>query len=311
MSGWTFADWLPLRCLGKGWAGKNRQARTARRKRAALSWRRSLPRWRRAFLEPLESRLALAIYQVTTTADDANPVPSAGDGSAANPFQMSSLRGAILAANQNSGADSIIFNVDASVPGVKTISPASPLPQITDPVTIDGYTQPDASANTLAVGNDAKLRIQLNGQNVGTSGDGLVIVAGNSTIRGLVIHSFRNGIVLSGGNANKIEGNFLGTDPTGSTGIGNLSAGINITSANNVIGGPIPVPSPAARNVISGKGAPGGPGIRIEGPGASGNAVQGNYIGTNASGTAALPNAGHGIRKAGQRPLGVHRTAPV
>jgi len=59
-----------------------------------------------------------------------------------------SLRQAITDANNHAGLDTIDFNIPGS--GVQTITPASDLPAITDPVIIDGYTQTGASANTLA-----------------------------------------------------------------------------------------------------------------------------------------------------------------
>lgn len=68
-----------------------------------------------------------------------------------------SLRQAILDANANAGADMINFNISGA--GVQTITLTSALPTIDETVTIDGYTQPGASPNTLAVGNDAVLLI--------------------------------------------------------------------------------------------------------------------------------------------------------
>jgi hypothetical protein len=67
-----------------------------------------------------------------------------------------SLRGAIASANLTPGPDTIRFNIPGD--GVKTISPTSALPEITDLVTIDGYTQPGASSNSLAVGNGREAR---------------------------------------------------------------------------------------------------------------------------------------------------------
>src|SRR5207245_7441898 len=61
-----------------------------------------------------------------------------------------SLRQAITDANNQSGLDTIDFNIPGT--GVRTITPATSLPNITDAVIIDGSTQPGASANTLAVG---------------------------------------------------------------------------------------------------------------------------------------------------------------
>src|SRR5688572_2291603 len=70
-----------------------------------------------------------------------------------------SLRQAILDANANSGLDTVAFNIPGS--GVRTISPASPLPTITDPMIIDGYTQPGATPNTQQQGNNAVLLLEL------------------------------------------------------------------------------------------------------------------------------------------------------
>jgi hypothetical protein len=86
-----------------------------------------------------------------------------------------------------------------------------------------------------------------------------------------------------------IEGNIIGTTLGGSMGVGNGSSGVRITGgANNRIGGS----TPGARNIISGNLSDG---ILIQNGGATGNVVQGNYIGTDAAGTAALGNGVHGI----------------
>jgi hypothetical protein len=78
-----------------------------------------------------------------------------------------SLRQAIDATNANAGADAIKFNIPGNE--VKTISPASALPDITDTVAIDGYTQPGTEKNTLAKGTIAVLKIELNGENAGNA----------------------------------------------------------------------------------------------------------------------------------------------
>ena len=70
-----------------------------------------------------------------------------------------SLRQAILDANASPGPDGIQF----SIPGVgpHSILPISPLPTITDPLEIDGYTQPGAAEATETEG--AVLEIELDG----------------------------------------------------------------------------------------------------------------------------------------------------
>jgi hypothetical protein len=80
-------------------------------------------------------------------------------------------------ANVTFGADAINFAIPGT--GVKTIAVGATglgaLPAITDSVSIDGYTQPGASPNTKAVGNDAALKIQLAGSSAGSGADGLRI----------------------------------------------------------------------------------------------------------------------------------------
>jgi hypothetical protein len=209
------------------------------------------------------------------------------------------LRAAIQESNDTTGADTINFNIvsDASV---KTIKPAKPLPEITAAVTINGYSQgsattttsDDAKENTLAEGNDAVLKVQLNGTNAG-SANGLVIEASDSTVKGLVINRFAgNGVLLSGSGAtgNKVEGNFIGTNTAGSADLGNGDDGVDVFGADdNTIGGT----AAGARNLISGNG---GDGVQIVGGlGTTGNEIQGNFIGTDRNGTNALGNTEEGV----------------
>src|SRR5207253_3247541 len=87
------------------------------------------------------------------------------------------------------------------------------------------------------------------------------------------------------GSGNQIAGNFIGTDVTGTAALGNHNAGIAVFGPNTTIGGT----TVAERNVISGNSA----GIAVLQT--TGAKIQGNYIGTNATGTAAIPNSFGGI----------------
>ena len=91
---------------------------------------------------------------------------------------VGSLRQAILDANANPGKDTIAFNIPS--PGPHTIQPFSALPTITDPVIIDGYTQPGASPNTNGpgLGLNTVLMIELDGTSAGAGVNGLRINAG-------------------------------------------------------------------------------------------------------------------------------------
>ena len=203
-----------------------------------------------------------------------------------------SLREAINAANSNSGKDTVAFNISGA--GPHTIQPTSTLPTITDPVVIDGYTQPGASANTNGpgLGSNAVLQIELDGTSAGASVDGLTITAGSSNVRGLVINRFGgSGMELQTNGGNVIEGNFVGTDVAGLVSLAN-DWGIMVTAPDNVVGGT----TPETRNIISGSitGSING-GVGLIFPSATGNLVQGNFIGTKATGVASAKNGGHGV----------------
>ncbi|MGI8957393.1 MAG: beta strand repeat-containing protein [Chthoniobacterales bacterium] len=212
-----------------------------------------------------------------------------------------SLRQAILDANAHMNIDfdvpdQIVFAIAGS--GVHTIAPSLALPSITDPVVIDGYTQSGASENTLNVGNNALLRIELNGANVGGTAIALDFAGGRSTVRGLVINRFGTGsgaFFGSGGvriasDNNLVAGNFFGSNPTGDAALANNGYSVTVDAGfDNVVGGP----APADRNLFAGSATDsstsGGFGIQVRNADA-GTRIQGNYIGTNAAGTAPLGN---------------------
>ncbi len=205
----------------------------------------------------------------------------------ANDAGAGSLRQAILDANANAGSDSIAFAITGS--GVHTITPATPLPTLTGPVVLDGYTQTGASPNTLPIGDDAVLRIELSGLTSG--GTGIAMTGGGSTIRGLVIHNFSPAVTMDTAGGNTVAGNFIGTDATGTVALGN--SGFGTVSVSGVPGNHIGGPTPADRNLISGNG--GSFAVLLSGASASSNFVQGNYIGVDVTGTAALGNIGVGV----------------
>src|SRR5262245_37533699 len=76
-----------------------------------------------------------------------------------------SLREAILSANANGTdvVDIIQFAITNPPAGVRTITPATQLPNITTPVILDGYTQTNSSTNTLVNGDNAVLLIEISG----------------------------------------------------------------------------------------------------------------------------------------------------
>ena len=190
-----------------------------------------------------------------------------------------SLRQAILDANGAPGRDMINFAIEPFDGTVKTIMPTAgnPMPDVLDPVIIDGYTQPGASVNMLADGNNAVLLIAINLTNNST----LRISAGDSTVRGLVLHSFGGagaGLVLQTRGSNVVEGCFIGTDAAGTSNLGFGNYALSIPSGTgNRIGGT----APASRNLLCG----GALGVDLFG---GSNVVQGNFIGTDRHGSGRL-----------------------
>jgi CSLREA domain-containing protein len=253
-----------------------------------------------------------AVLVVTKTADS-------NDGSC---DADCSLREAIVAANTNPGANTIAFNIPASDPAcnattkVCTISVSSllgNLPQITDQVTIDGYTQgtistpanssDDATPNThaLAQGLNTRLLIELTDDVVGVTGNGLDLRPGavNSRIRGLSIYGFSASaaINVTGVDGCSIEGNFLGVRADGSSALAN-NYGVTVTgSLRTTIGGL----TPASSNLISGNGQAGVLVTGVTSTEEDRNTVSNNLIGTNSLGLLGLPNAesAAGVNKGG------------
>lgn len=188
-----------------------------------------------------------------------------------------SLRDAIMAANARPGADTIVFNLGVGTPVIRT---TGYLPIITDPVVINGNT-----------GGATRVELNLEQLSGGETEPGaLTVIGGNSTISGLVIGGYlKPGIVLQGNGGNTIKNCYIGTNASGTAAQGNTGAGIFINGVpNNIIGGT----TANERNVISGNTSRG---VFISGPTASGNKISGNYIGTDASGSADLGNGSQGV----------------
>ena len=125
-------------------------------------------------------------YTVTSVADGGDS--DVGDGLCDNGSGDCTLRAAIEEANATTEASLIQFDIPGA--GPHTIQPGIPLPEITEPLVIDGYTQPGASPNTSTTSSNAVLKIELDGTNAIPTADGLVVKASNTTVKGLVVNRF-------------------------------------------------------------------------------------------------------------------------
>lgn len=222
--------------------------------------------------------LAGTTYTVNSTADP-------GDGTC--DLTECTLREAMAAALVNPGTDTVAFDIPDSdlnyghnTAGVWTIILASPL---SGPAgdTVDGTTQ---AANYGPDTNPDGPEIEISGEGFDPGYSCWILGSGN-TIKGLVINRCPAYGIASGADDNTIIGNYIGTDATGTAdqGIGIDGILLGPGAENNTIGGP----SDAERNIISANNACG---IRLFGATTTGNLIEGNYIGTDRTGTTPLGN---------------------
>lgn len=275
-------------------------------------------RSRQLYLEVLERRELPATYTVVNTAD-------AGAGS---------LRQSILNANTNTGLDIIDFSIGSGVQTITPLSALPTITDpvnilgYTQPgflgapiIEINGSNAgTSVSGLVIAAGSSQIWDLVINrfdGAGIDLSGAGNNLLIGNflgTDVAGTValgnVHGVRltssnnNAIGIPGGanlisgntnygvyllsncSNNTLQGNYIGTNAAGTAAVGN-SFGIvlfGFASNNNTIGGTFS----GSGNLISGNF---GSGLNLEG---TGNTVLGNRIGTNAAGTAAVPN-GQGV----------------
>ncbi len=220
-------------------------------------------------------RVDAAVFIVNSTGNDGDANTADGICQTATPGECT-LRAAIDQANVTPGIDTINFVI---LPGGQQNLSLTQTPFITEAVTIDATTQPGFNPVT---------NVPLIVLTASTTGLGRAFTfqhsTGASLVRGFVLNGWDVGVrILNSGTASvKVAGNYIGVDPSGTTYAAN-NTGIWVLGApNNIIGGS----TVADRNVIAGNFY----GLLISNAGATNNTVIGNYIGTNAAGTAPLLN---------------------
>lgn len=229
---------------------------------------------------------------------------------------LCTLRAAIQTANRRYAYDGSASSISFAA-GVTAIQPVAYMPCMDGPMTINGNSVElngslfdndiaaglclkggSSTVSNMTIRNFRGYGILLSGGNstiqdcdIRGNGVGISVVSPNNTIaRNTIVQNTGTGIAASSGNV--IKGNKIGTD--GALDLGNGRDGIAIGGSNNLVGaatGITPGGGPCAAdcNLISGNGWDG---IKVYG---ISNTVQGNFIGTNAAGTVAIPNSDNGI----------------
>lgn len=204
---------------------------------------------------------AAATFTVTNTANS-------GTGS---------LRAALEAANASPGLDTIVFNLPANPSAIVLQSALT----VTDPVIIDGLSQPGASCDSWP----PTLLVELDASQLPTSGIALAFLGGSqgSQMRGVVVHGAAAdsaSAVQLHSSSNTLQCNFFDIDRTGTDNRPSVIA-LLILSDNNLIGtNGDGVGDETERNVFGGSTYIG---VDVQG---HNNRVAGNFFGLNASGTA-------------------------
>jgi hypothetical protein len=230
----------------------------------------------RAALAYLYGPPAVPLTNIVTTTSDTGP---------------GSFRAAIYYATDHPGT-TIRFNIPVSDPGysngVYNIHLTGMLPPlVANGTIIDGSTQPGFAGRPLIVVDASQIIPQT------FTSDTFLIYSASNQIKNLLFSGYDfNGLTLIYANAtnNIISGCWFGLDATGTNAAPNAFQGILIAAgaSGNIIGGT----SALQRNVISGNAQYG---VFITDSNTTGNVVLGNYIGTDFTGSNAVPNGLSGV----------------
>ena len=184
-----------------------------------------------------------------------------------------SLRAAINTAEDLAGHDTIVFEVPVQNLGPIVLN--TPLPEIHESVTIDGYSQDGAVLATETTAADPAIVID-----AGSVTQGLDLEGDEIEVRGLTVRDSNGDGIIVTGSDNVVAGNHIGTNSAGTIPQGNAGYGVEVLGGtDNLIGGP----EPKDRNVISGNSLGN---VHLEG--GDGQRVENNYLGTDSSGFAGL-----------------------
>jgi len=215
-----------------------------------------------------------------TIASDNNSVINNYIGTDATGFGAlgNSLNGVLVAGNDNT--------IGGTTPQYGNVISAN----LGDGVMVNGTTN-EIQGNRIGTSAGGNVAFANSGNGVTINGN--LNLVGGTTIeaRNLISGNLLNGVRVQAGSV-LVQGNYIGTDVTGTAALGNQMSGVYVFGMGSVqIGGS----EPGAMNVISANQLFG---IYVEDD-SNGVSIYGNRIGTDQAGTAALGNIKGGVRLAG------------
>lgn len=183
---------------------------------------------------------AVNVFTVNATADPGNGVCDASE---------CTLREAITLANATAnvgGPDEIRFNIPGA--GPHRIAISSNLPVMSTAMSILGYSQPGAAANTASAGSNAVIRIVIDAAAVSTTTPALAVAAAGSEVSGIAVVNKASGAGIGVSTSASVRGCWLGVEADGTTLAAN-QFGFRVDNVSGLVtlGGP----NPADRNVVA------------------------------------------------------------
>lgn len=170
-----------------------------------------------------------------------------------------------------------------------------------DGIRLDGFSRNVVQGNFVGTNAAGTAGAMNSGAGIRALADVDNLIGGSTALdRNVISSNLMHGILMRSNT--RVLSNYIGLDRTGTVPLGNGGAGVfNDHGSHSVVGGATAIPGTPPGNLISANGGAGIHSFVFSGGSTGQITVQGNWIGMNTAGKAALGNAGAGIHLQGVR----------